>query len=153
MLSQLQAVLLEHTDIQPHDQVVYRLDAGNLQKIEGSDEQIYQNGAPSFSAPAVDLVLLNKQIQSEADLKDLLIFAANDDDDMFNSRRIQIDLQNFLKADGTMNLKEISKNIGASGRLTGTGRYEQISASTLGLSEDITENFNFKKINSLSTQA
>lgn len=107
VLSQLQAVLLEHTDIQPHDQVVYRLDAGNLQKIEGSDEQIYQNGAPSFSAPTVDLVLLNKQIQSESDLKDLLIFAANDDDDMFNSRRTQIDLQNLLKADGTMNLKEI----------------------------------------------
>ena len=106
-LSQLQAVLLEHTDIQPHDQVVYRLDGGNLQKIEGSDEQIYQNGAPSFSAPTVDLVLLNKQIQSESDLKDLLIFAANDDDDMFNSRRTQIDLQNLLKADGTMNLKEI----------------------------------------------
>ena len=92
MLSQLQAVLLEHTDIQPHDQLVYRLDSGNLLKVEGSDEQIYQNGAPSLSSPVVDLVLLNKQIQSEADLKDLLIFAANDDDDMFNSRRTHIDL-------------------------------------------------------------
>jgi len=52
-----------------------------------------------------------------------------------------------------MNLKEIQKNTAAAGgRLSGTGKYENLAVSLIGLSEDITENFNFKKINSLSTQ-
>ena len=94
--------------MQPKDQALFRIDNSRLVKLESGDEQIYQ-GALSSSAsstgPQVDLVLLNKQIQSESDLKDLLIFAANDEEDFYNSRS-RIDLQNLLKADGNLNLKD-----------------------------------------------
>ena len=82
-------------------------------------------------------------------MKDLLIFAANEEEDFYNSRS-KIDLQNLLKPDGTLNIKEAQQNAGA--KASREQRYEQISINSGMMSDDITENFNFKKINSLSTQ-
>ena len=130
--------------------MVYRVDGSKLIRIEGQDEQVYSGGAPSFSPPVIDLILLNKAIQSEADLKELLIFASSDEDEMCNSRRNQMDLQGFVRSDGSLNTKEISKNAGS--KMTDTVKYEQEAASGLGLGEDISENFNFKRIITLSTQ-
>lgn len=126
-------------------------------KLESGDEQIYQGNASilpssSSSAPQVDIVLLNKQIQGESDLKDLLIFAANDEEDFYNSRN-KIDLQNLLKADGNLNIKEGCIQQDLVKKAGHHQRYEQINIGSSMMNDDITENFNFKKINSLSTQS
>lgn len=137
--------------MQPQDQILFRIDGSRLVKMESGDEQIYQGGGSGLSSggPSVDVVLLNKQIQSESDLKDLLIFAANDEEDFYSSRN-KVDLQNLLKPDGQLNLKEVQKNQAM--KASNQQRYEQISITSQVAAEDITENFNFKKINSLSTQ-
>ena len=50
---------------------------------------------------------------------------------------------------GSLNTKEVSKNAGS--KLSETLKYEQVTAGGLSLSEDISENFNFKRIITLST--
>ncbi len=79
----------------------------------------------------MELILLNKLIGSEADLKDIQLFSSADDD--FNTSVNHIDLQDLFK------------------KPTSGKKYDNINISSSLIENDIQENFNFKSI--MSNQA
>ena len=78
-----------------------------------------------------EFVVMNRQVQSEANIKDLQIFSTSDDD-LFSAHNI-IDLQK-------------------GGRTAQTNKYDHLNIASNFMDGDINENFNFKQLMSSQNQ-